>query len=163
MPDEIRRDIDGEAVVTKAIVDLLNEYPGLLTGEAITFITLPEDGGIAMFPMSGAAIERETVDILGNHEQICQYPFFVFYRSNGLSEGRKISVKEWLDDLGRWLERQPITVGGVVSQLESYPVLTGNRSFLSIQRTSPASLDSLGENQSENWVIRLNARYKNNF
>ena len=116
-----------------------------------------------MFPMSGAAIERETVDILGNHEQICQYPFLVFYRSNGLSEGRKMDVKEWLDDLGRWLERQPITVGGVVSQLESYPVLTGNRSFLSIQRTSPASLDSLGENQSENWVIRLNARYKNNF
>ena len=160
---EARRDVEGEAVVTKAITTLLNQYPGLGSGETISFMSLSEDGGIARFPMSGAAIERETVDVLGNHEQICQYPFIVFYRANGLSEGRKVSVKEWLDDLGRWLEMQPITVGNTTSQLSSYPVLSGNRAFTTIQRTAPASLDSLGENQSENWVIRINARYRNNF
>lgn len=156
-------DIDGTEEVTKAIVALLNEYPRLGDGETISFTSLSEDGGISMFPTSGAVIEQDKVDVLGNHEQICQYPFYIFYRANGLSEGRKVSVKEWLDDLGRWLEKQPIVVGNVTSQLESYPALSGHRSFLSIQRTSPASLDSLGENQSENWVIRLTARYKNDF
>lgn len=156
-------DLYGTDEVTNAIVTLLNDYPRLATGEEISFSVLSEDGGISMFPMPGAVIERDRVDVLGNHEQICQYPFYVFYRANGLSEGRKVSVKEWLDDLGRWLEKQPITVGNVTSQLDAYPALSGHRSFLSIQRVSPASLDSLGENQSENWVIRLTARYKNDF
>lgn len=155
------RDIDGEAVVTNAILTLLNQYPGL--AETITFSTISETGGIAMFPMSGAVIESDKTDIIGNHEQVCMYPFFVYYRVSGLTENRKVSVKEWLDDLGRWLEKQPVTIGGTVSQLSDYPALTGNREFLSIKRSSPASLDSVGAGQEENWAIRLVARYKNNF
>lgn len=155
------RDIDGEAVVTNAILTLLNQYPGL--AETITFSTLSETGGIAMFPMSGAVIESDKTDIIGNREQVCMYPFFVYYRVSGLTENRKVSVKEWLDDLGRWLEKQPVTIGGTVSQLSDYPALTGNREFLSIKRSSSASLDPVGAGQEENWAIRLVARYKNNF
>ena len=156
------RDVQSEDVITNALVALVNQYPGL-NGETITFGTLSETGGIAMFPMSGAVIERDAVDILGNHEQICNYPFFVYYKVSGLTENRKISVKEWLDDLGRWLEKQPITIGETVSILDEYPALSGNRKFLSIKRTTPATLDSIGKGQEENWAIRLVARYQNNF
>ena len=156
------RDVQGEDVITNALITLVNEYPKL-DGQEIKFGTLSETGGIAMFPMSGAVIERDVVDILGNHEQICNYPFFVYYKVSGLTENRKVSVKEWLDDLGRWLEKQPITVGGTVSVLDEYPALTGNRKFLSIRRTTPATLDAVGKGQEENWAIRLVARYQNNF
>lgn len=157
------RDVQSEDVITNALVTLVNQYPRLSTGETISFGVLSEDGGISMFPMSGAVIERDAVDILGNHEQICNYPFFVYYRVSGLTENRKVSVKEWLDDLGRWLEKQPITVGETVYTLSAYPALSGSRKFLTIKRTTPASLDSVGKGQEENWAIRLVARYQNNF
>ena len=160
---ELLRDVQGEDIITNALVDLVNQYPKLETGETIKFGTLSESGGISFFPMSGAVIERDTTDILGNHEQICNYPFFIYYRASGLSENRKVSVKEWLDDLGRWLEKQPITVGGTTSILTDYPLLSGNRKFLTIRRTTPATLDSVGNGQEENWAIRLVARYQNNF
>lgn len=160
---ELVRDVQGEDVITKALVDLVNTYPKLDQGEEIKFGVLSETGGVSFFPMSGAVIERDTTDILGNHEQICNYPFFIYYKASGLSEGRKVSVKEWLDDLGRWLEKQPITVGNTTSILSDYPLLTGNRKFLTIRRTTPATLDSVGAGQEENWAIRLVARYQNNF
>ena len=160
---ELVRDVQGEDVVTNAILTLVNQYPKLSTGEEIKFGTLSEKSGISMFPMTGAVIERDTTDILGNHEQVCNYPFFIYYRASGLSSNRKISVKEWLDDLGRWLEKQPITVGETVSILSEYPALTGNRKFLTIRRTTPATLDAVGDGQQESWAIRLVARYQNNF
>lgn len=158
---DVARDVQGEDVVTKALVALVNDYPKL-DGE-IKFGVLSEDGGVSFFPMSGAVIERDITDILGNHEQICNYPFFIYYKASGLSEGVKINVKEWLDDLGRWLEKQPIKVGETTSVLDEYPLLSGNRKFLTIRRTTPATLDSVGAGQEENWAIRLVARYQNNF
>lgn len=160
---ELRRDVQGEDIISNALVDLVNQYPRLESGDKIKFGVLSETGGISFFPMSGAAIERDITDILGNQEQICNYPFFIYYRASGLSEGRKVSVKEWLDDMGRWLEKQPITVGGTTSVLADYPLLSGNRKFLTIRRTASATLEPTGPGQEENWAIRLVARYQNNF
>lgn len=160
---ELVRDVQGEDVITNALMTLVNQYPKLETGDEIKFGVLSEDGGISFFPMSGAVIERDTTDILGNHEQVCNYPFFIYYKASGLSEDRKKTVKEWLDDMGRWLEKQPITVGNTTSILSEYPALTGNRKFLTIRRTAPATLDAVGTGQEENWAIRLVARYQNNF
>ena len=98
-------------IITEKLMTLVNEYPRLEAGETIEFSVLDEDGGIAFFPTSGAAVERSVRDVLGHTEQTITYPFIVIYRANGLSEGNKVDVKEWLDDLGRWLEKQPITVG----------------------------------------------------
>lgn len=156
------RDVQGEEVITNALVTLVNQYPKL-GSDTIKFGELSEDGGIAFFPMSGAVIERDATDILGNHEQVCNYPFFIYYKVSGLTGSRKVSVKEWLDDLGRWLEKQPITVGGATSVLSEYPALSGNRKFLTVRRTTPATLDSVGAGQEESWAIRLVARYQNNF
>ena len=161
MPNLVR-DVQGEEVITNALMTLVNQYP-MLDGDTIQFGVLSEDCGISFFPMSGAVIESDKTDILGNHEQVCNYPFFIYYRASGLSEDRKKTVKEWLDDLGRWLEKQPIIVGGTVSKLDEYPALTGNRKFLTIRRTTPATLDAVGAGQEENWAIRLVARYQNNF
>lgn len=160
---ELVRDVQGEEVITNALLSLVNQFPKLETGDEIKFGVLSENGGISFFPMSGAVIERDTTDILGNHEQICNYPFFIYYKASGLSENRKVSVKEWLDDLGRWLEKQPIIVGGTTSILSEYPTLTGNRKFITIRRTTPATLDAVGAGQEESWAIRLVARYQNNF
>lgn len=153
-------DVEGQEVITTALMELLNAYPRLPAGDEITFSTLEAESGKAMFPITGAIIETETRDILGGVTQVCLYPFFVVYRAAGLSEGRKAAVKEWLDDLGRWLEGHRITVDGADAQLDTLPALSGSRRFLSISRQTPAYLESTTE-QVEDWAIYITARYLN--
>lgn len=161
---EVKYDLDGYEAVTSALRELLNQYPGLQqTGDEITFSVLSEDGGKAMFPISGAIIESEKRFILGDIRQVCLYPFYVIYRAAGLSENRKASVKEWLDNLGRWLEGQKVNINGIVYKLDQYPELTGKRRFLSISRQTPAYLSAQNANQTEDWAIYISARYQNEF
>ena len=123
---------------------------------------LGDDSGIAMFPATGSAIMSEYEDITGSVEQECIYRFFVIYRAAGLSEQNKSELKEWLDNLGRWLEGQSISKNGTAYKL-SYPELTDSRKIKTIRRESQAYLDSENENKSENWAISLSARYTNKF
>lgn len=158
----IQFDVDGFDTITAAIRSLLNLYPGLPDGDEITFSTLNEDGGKAMYPLNGAVISKETMDVTGHVTQECSYLFSVVYRAAGLSESRKAAVKEWLEDLGRWLEGQEITVGGEVYELEDYPS-AGPRNITNIKRATQAFLDSVEENKAENWVISINAQYTNEY
>lgn len=160
---QMQYDIDGYDVVTTAIRELTNRYPGIPPNDEIAFSELGEDSGKAMFPISGAIIESEKESITGHVTQVCLYPFYVIYRAGGLAENRKAAVKEWLDNLGKWLERQIVKIDGTEYLLTEYPELTGNRKFLSINRQTPGYLDSTNENQSENWAIYISARYQNEF
>lgn len=156
----VKYDIDGYEAVTAALRELLNQYPGLVDGDEITFSSLSEDSGKAMFPSNGAVIESEQTFITGRKKEICLYPFYVVYRAAGLSEGRKASVKEWLDNLGKWLEKKTVLIGTEKYKLDSYPSLTDGRKLTEIKRNSPAYLDAVEENQSENWVIHITASYQ---
>ena len=156
----IKYDIDGYEAVTTALRELLNNYPALNEGDEITFSILGADSGKAMFPSNGAVIESEQAFITGRKKEVCLYPFSVVYRAAGLSEKRKASVKEWLDNLGKWLEKKAVLIGGTQYKLDEYPTLTDGRRFTEINRTSPAYLDTIEENQSENWVIHITASYE---
>ena len=147
---QVKYDIDGYEAVTSALRELLNQYPALSEGNEITFSMLGEDSGKAMFPISGAVIETEKRTITGKVTEVCLYPFYVIYRAAGLSENRKAIVKEWLDNLGKWLEQKKVLINGAEYQLEELPPLTDGRKFLSISRQTPAYLDTVNENQSEN-------------
>lgn len=160
--EQVRYDFDGYEVITTALMALINQYPKLPAGDEIAFSTLEAESGKAMFPITGAIIETEDKDILGGTTQICLYPFFVIYRASGLSESRKAAIKEWLDDLGRWLEKQTITANDASYTLEEYPELSGSRRFLTINRQTPAYLDNTNE-QVEDWAIYISARYSNEF
>lgn len=163
MSEQQSFDVDGYEVLTSALVELLNDYPALDSGDKINFAVLNEDCGKAMFATSGAIIERQTKDILGNVSQMCLYPFYVIYRVGALSENQKVKVKEWLDNLGRWLEKQRITVGQQDYTLEEYPALTGNRKIVEIKRQTPAYLYSINENNTEDWAVSIQTRYRNEF
>lgn len=145
---QVKYDVDGYDAVTSALRELINQYPGLSENDEIAFSVLGEDSGKAMFPINGAVIETETKNILGHVKQVCLYPFYVVYRASGLSENNKAKIKEWLDNLGKWLEQT------------EYPALTDGRKFLSIKRQSPAYLDTVNKNQSENWAVYISARYQ---
>ena len=159
--DEVRYDLDSYDVVSKALWDLVNTYPDL--DEAITFAEIDKEGGTAFIPTSGGVILTETNDVTGHTTQICVYPFTLMTKGGGLSQKNKLNVKEWLDNMGRWLEKQPITINGQTYKLESYPTLTGDREFKRIERTQPSFLSEVAEDNTETWIITMQATYRNEF
>lgn len=152
-------DFEGYEVLTIALQELLNRYPGLEGGK-IAFCVLNDDKGKAMFPQGGSVIINEIEDVTGYVEQDCAYPFYIVYRTAGASENRKAQIKEWLDNLGRWLEKQPVKIKGEEYKLNSYPVLSDDRKFTQISRQSPAFLSGTNEDKVEDWVISIQAKYK---
>lgn len=155
-------DIEGEEILTDALLDLVNQYPDLQSGE-IRFTISSAEKGIGFFPLTGAVVLGERETITGHVTQNCSYPFAILYRAGGLSEARRKNVKEWLDKLGKWLEKQPITVGLDTHVLQEYPPLTGGRELTKITRTTPAVLSGTSSDNVEDWVININATYRNEF
>lgn len=165
MPKEkqVRFDVDGSETVSKVLLELLNKCPALC-GKKVAFSTLGEDEGLGYFPSVGAAITSETETITGDVHQVCAYPFDVVLRCAPKTEAARIRCKELLDAIGRWLERQPITVNGEMHTMDAYPALTeGNRKIRAISRTSPSHLNAVCQNGVEDWLFSGSLRYENNF
>ncbi len=156
-------DIDGTDAVSKVLLDLLNLFPGLGNKE-VQFSTLSEASGIGFFPTSGAALLSNTEDITGHVKQVCLYPFSVVYRAAPKTEAQKLRIKEFLDNLGKWLELQPVTINGAEYKLEKYPDLSaGNRVIKTISRTNPGHLNATYNDGIEDWIISASLRYENEF
>ena len=149
---KLKRDVEGESHITEVLLNLLNTYPEMPKNTKIGFADLTEEKGFAIEPISGAVIQSETEDVTGHVRQICGYPFYLVYRTATQATGMKISIKEFLDDIGRWLEK-----------LTEYPTLPDGMRIDSIARTTPAILDKVFENNVQDWAIQLNLQYINEF
>ena len=152
-------DVEGTGIVSTALIELVNRFPGL-QGKKITFSTLSDASGIGLFPTSGAVLLSYTEDITGHVRQMCLYPFNVVYRSAPKTDRQKLRIKEFLDALGKWLEREPVTISGSVCQLSEYPALEQGRTIKRISRTTPAHLDSAYQDGIEDWLISVTLRYE---
>lgn len=159
----VKFDVDGSEIMSKVLMELLNTCPALC-GRRIAFSTLGEDDGLAFFPSVGAAITSEKESITGHVNQVCAYPFDIVLRCAPKTEAARMRSKELLDAIGRWLERQPVTVNGEMHTMDAYPALTeGNRKIRAISRTSPSHLNAVYQNGIEDWLFSGSLRYENNF
>lgn len=152
-------DVDGSEIVSTALMNLINEFPGL-NGKRIKFSTLEDKLGIGFFPTSGAAVLSRKETITGHVIIQCAYPFNVIYRTAAKTETQKLMVKEFLDTFGKWLEQQPIVANEVTEQLHEYPKLDHGRIITSITRNSPAHLSAAYQDGVDDWLISMLLRYK---
>lgn len=152
-------DVNGSEIVSTALLKLLNEFPGL-NGKQIKFSTLEDKTGLGFFPTSGAAILSTKQSITGHVIMQCAYPFNVIYRAAAKSETQKLTLKELLDTLGKWLERQPVVINGETVQLHEYPELDKGRIITSIARNSPGHINAAYQDGVEDWLISAVLRYK---
>ena len=159
----VKYDVDGYDIITNALKDLINRFPGLLEGEKVTFSTLEKESGISFYPVSGAVIVTETTSVTGKVNQVCNYPFYIVYRTSADSQNSKIDIKEFLDKLGKWLEKQPVKIEEETYKLSGYPYLTEGREITEISRQTPAYLDNTSEGYVQDWVICLALSYRNIF
>lgn len=145
-------DIHEDTILSSTMVDIVNMFPGL-DGKVITFSSLETSKGFSLFPSTGAVIASSKESITGHVKEKRLYPFNLVYRAALKKEAHRIKAKELLDDIGKWLQRQPVIINGEVEQLASYPALTSNREITSIERTGQAYLFGAYDNGIEDWVL----------
>ncbi|MCD8371795.1 MAG: hypothetical protein LUD27_00645 [Clostridia bacterium] len=158
-------DIDGSEAVSKALLDLLNKFPGIPDGASIKFASLDTASGIGFFPTSGAVLLSNKEDITGHVKQVCLYPFNVIYRAAPKSESQKLRIMEFLDLLGKWLELQPVVLADDTEyKLDGYPDLqSGNRVIKSVYRTNAGHLNAAYDDGIEDWMLSATLRYENEY
>ena len=154
-------DASGYEVLTKAVRDLLSNYPGL-DGETILFEELSEDGGIIFSADAGALILSERRDITDHVQQTCQFPFFVIYRTSAVREYEKLRVQTFLDTLGKWLCKEPAIINGEVVRLFTYPALSEGRKITRVTRSNSYGLQP-NENGTQDWMLPVVVQYTNEF
>lgn len=166
MADEkkpIGKDATGYEVLTAAMKDLLNQFPGLYEDEEIKYEELAEDSGIAFSNDAGALVYTEREDVIGGVHQTCQYPFFIVYRaSSSAKERQKMSIQEFLDAFGKWLCREPAVIDGETYKLSGYPKLSGSRQIKKITRDNSYGTEPK-ENGVQDWLLPVTVQYTNDF
>jgi hypothetical protein len=149
-------------VLTAAMKDLLNRFPGLYDGETVKFEELGEDSGIAFSADSGALIYTEKRDICDGVHQTCQFPFFLVYRTSSTKERQKMSIQEFLDSFGKWLCKESCIIDGKEVEKARYPTLGGGRKIKRIARTNSYGSDPQ-DNGVQDWVLPVSVQYTNDF
>lgn len=157
----IGKDFTGYEVLTEAIKSLLNQYPGL-DGEIITFEELQEDSGIAFSADNGALVYSEKESVTAHVRQICRYPFYIVYRVGANGERVKITVQAFLDGIGKWLCKEPVSIDGSVYKLRGYPKLSEGRTIKKIIRDNTYGLDPY-KNGVQDWILPVAVEYENEF
>lgn len=154
-------DSAGYEVLTKAVAELLNQYPGL-DGRIVSFEELDATGGIAFSADNGALVMKEQRDVLDHIKQTCQFPFFIVYRTASVRAAQKIKVQTFLDSIGKWICKEPAMVGDTEYRLERYPDLAGGRKIKRVTRSNSYGLtpDAKGV---QDWLLPVQVEYTNEY
>ena len=154
--------IDGEGyeVLTKAVLELLNQYPGL--EQAISFEGLDATSGIAFAANNGALIMKETVDIIDHVTQECQFPFFLVYRSASTRPPQKVRIQTFMDSIGKWICKEPAEVDGETVRLDEYPELANGRKIKRITRQNSYGIEPDAKGVQD-WLLPVTVTYTNEF
>lgn len=157
----IGADASGYKMLTNAVLSLLSQFPGL-DGREILFEELGPESGIAFSADSGALVMAETRSITDHVTQRCQYPFFVVYRTTATREFQKLQAQNFLDQLGKWICKEPVEIDGEVIRLTSFPKLAEGRKITRINRNNSYGLKP-NENGSQDWLLPVSVEYTNEF
>jgi hypothetical protein len=157
----IGTDASGYELLTRAVKDLLNQFP-CLNGQKIYFEELGEEDGIAFSADAGALVMSERRSITDHVTQNCQFPFLVVYRASTTREYQKMNVANFLDTLGKWLCKEAVEIGGAEYRLSAYPQLSDGRKITRITRSNTYGAVP-NENKSQDWILPVSVQYTNEF
>jgi hypothetical protein len=157
----IGSDAGGYELLTKAVKDLLNQFPGL-NGQRILFEELEEESGIAFSADAGALVMAERRSITDHITQECQFPLLVIYRTSSTREFQKLNVSAFLDTLGKWLCKEPVEIDGQEYKLTTYPEISDGRKITRISRNNSYGTVP-NENKSQDWILPVSVQYTYEF
>ena len=155
-------DASGYELLTKAVRNLLNQFPGLYDYEFITFEELAKDTGIAFSADNGALVMTERVSITDHVKQTCQFPFYIVYRTGSTLESQKIEAQSFLDQIGKWLCGEEIIIDGNVHVLKAFPTLSGGRTITRITRMNSYGVEPDADGVQD-WLLPVTVQYKHEY
>lgn len=161
-PQPIGKDFTGYEVLTEAMKNLINQYPGLDSTEYISFEELADDGGMCFSADNGALVYSERESVTAHVRQICRYPFYIVYRVGSVEELSKMRAQTFLDGIGKWLCKEKVVIAGTEYKLSAYPVLSQGRTIRKITRSNSYGLEPKG-NGVQDWVLPVSVEYENEF
>ena len=154
-------DATGFEMLTKAVRDLLQSYPGLGRRE-ILFEELDESGGLIFSADGGALVITERRSITDHITQTCQYPFLVVYRTAASTEREKLNIQTFFENLGKWLCMEKVVLDGAEQRLTSYPKLTDGRQITRVTRSNSYGA-APNENKTQDWILPVTVQYTYEF
>ena len=154
-------DATGFEMLTNAVRDLLQNYPGLGRRE-IRFEQLDENEGLIFSADGGALVMAERRSITDHITQTCQYPFMVVYRTAATTESEKLDVQNFLETLGKWLCMEKAVINGEEHRLSAYPALTDGRKITRVTRSNSYGTVP-NENKTQDWVLPVVVQYTYEF
>lgn len=161
MANPIGVDATGYEVMTKAVSELLNQYPGL-DDRIVTFEELEATSGIAFAADNGGLVMTEKRDILDHIVQTCQFPFYIVYRSASTRAAQKIKIQTFLDSIGKWICKEPAEVDGEIITLDAYPPLTQGRKIKKVTRNNSYGVEPDAKGVQD-WLLPVTVEYTNEF
>lgn len=162
MPNPIGVDVTGYEVLTRAVYELLNQYPGLDDDSIVTFEDLDATSGIAFAADNGALVMSEKRNILNHITQTCQFPFFIVYRSASTREAQKLKIQTFLDSMGKWICREPAMINGELVTLDEYPQLAQGRKIKKATRNNSYGVEPDAKGVQD-WLLPVTIEYTNEF
>ena len=158
----IEVDASGYDFLTRAVRNLLNKFPGLYASEVVTLEELGKDVGIAFSPDNGALIMSESVSITDHVKQVCQYPFYIIFRTGSALEERKLEAQEFLDQIGKWLCGEEVLIDGTMYVLKKYPPLSDGREITKITRMNSYGVEPDADGVQD-WLLPVTVQYKHEY
>lgn len=155
-------DASGFEILTEAVHYILNLYPGLSENDYISFEELEKDSGIAFSADSGALVMSEKRSITDHVKQICQFPFFVVFRTNAKQENQKINVQEFLEKLGKWICQEPVEMKYVTHRLKGFPELSDGRKITRITRQNSYGTEPDADGVQD-WLLPVTVQYTHEY
>lgn len=154
-------DVSGYKILTDAVLNLLADFPGL-NGREILFEELGKESGISFSADNGALVISERRSITDHVTQQCQFPIYIIYRTASTKEFQKLQVQAFFDAIGKWICKEPVDIGGEITQLIEYPALTEGRKITRVTRSNSYGLEPY-EDGVQDWLMPVTVQYTNEF
>lgn len=147
--------VSEQSSVLETIYRLVKECP-FIEEKSVKFDFLDiEEDSIAVMSTPGACIVSK--DILGGFTG--SLPFILGYKGRQSSDNRKIKTVDLLNNIGKWLGKEKVTVDDKEYVLKEYPVLSDNRKITRIEQQTVPYISDIDEKSNITYVCTVKVTY----
>lgn len=144
-----------QSSVLEVIYKLIKECP-FISDKNVKFDFLDiEEDTIAVMSTPGACILSN--NILGGFTG--SLPFILGHKGRQSSDNRKIKTVDLLNNIGRWLGKEKVTIGDKEYVLTEYPVLSDNRKITRIEQQTVPYISDIDEKSNITYICTVKVTY----
>lgn len=144
-----------QSSVLEAVYRLIKECP-FIQEKTVKFDLLDiEEDSIAVLSTPGACIEAK--DILGGFTG--SLPFILGHKGRQNTDNRKIKTVDLLNNIGKWLGKETVTIDDKEYVLTEYPLLSAGRKITRIEQQTVPYISDIDEKSNITYICTVKVTY----